>query len=363
MVYAFVGMPCQIEGLRKLQYVLEEEWAKDIEFTIGLFCRENWVFSCFRALIEDDFGIDMKEIEKFDIKKGKIVIKRKGGKITKIPLKASKPYVRINCKVCFDFAAELADISVGSVDSPNGWSTVIVRTERGMKILKEAEKEGYIEVKLLDNPKLTIKLSTEKKEEALKESLLRKEYGFEIKHFKTYDLSFEEIKSQASGKNFDNLVEEVIDAGACTSCGTCSAACDKGILVIQYARPELEGECPQDCNLCYLACPRVALPKREIENNIFFNATKDEGFGKYIDIFSVRATDEEILKKAQDGGAVTAILSYALEKGIIDGVISIKSDDWKPVPVISKNREELLNTAGTIYSSSTPLPLLKKVKK
>ena len=51
------------------------------------------------------------------------------------------------CSVCTDFTAELADISVGSVGSAEGWSTVITRTERGDELVRGASERGYIEVK------------------------------------------------------------------------------------------------------------------------------------------------------------------------------------------------------------------------
>ena len=47
-----------------------------------------------------------------------------------------------------DFTSEQSDISVGSVGSPDGWSTIILRTEKGLKLLKNAEKDGYIKPKI-----------------------------------------------------------------------------------------------------------------------------------------------------------------------------------------------------------------------
>ena len=42
-----------------------------------------------------------------------------------------------------DFTSELSDISVGSVGSEEGWSTIIVRTDKGLELLKNAEKDEY----------------------------------------------------------------------------------------------------------------------------------------------------------------------------------------------------------------------------
>ena len=43
------------------------------------------------------------------------------------------------CRFCDDFTAKLADISVGSVGSKKGYSTVIVRSKAGEKLLKNID--------------------------------------------------------------------------------------------------------------------------------------------------------------------------------------------------------------------------------
>ncbi|HXY82245.1 MAG TPA: Coenzyme F420 hydrogenase/dehydrogenase, beta subunit C-terminal domain, partial [Candidatus Saccharimonadales bacterium] len=50
---------------------------------------------------------------------------------------------------CDDFTAEFADISVGAIGSPSGYSTILARTENGLDLVKQAEKAGYIELREL----------------------------------------------------------------------------------------------------------------------------------------------------------------------------------------------------------------------
>ena len=47
--------------------------------------------------------------------------------------------VEKGCVYCDDFTAKLADISVGSVGSEDGYSTVIVRSEKGKKLLDKLD--------------------------------------------------------------------------------------------------------------------------------------------------------------------------------------------------------------------------------
>ena len=149
---AVVGLPCQINGLRKLQYFPyhakhDFELGKDgkpvklpkIEYLIGLFCMEKFEYNSLKEVLSK-YGIDIKDVEKFDIKKGKLLVYVNGEK-KEIDLKEIE--ICSGCKMCRDFDAELADVSIGSVGSPNGYSTIIIRTEKGEEIKNAVElKEG-----------------------------------------------------------------------------------------------------------------------------------------------------------------------------------------------------------------------------
>ncbi len=370
MSLAYVGLPCQLEGLRKtevLSETLKQDWPGKVSLYVGLLCRENWAYTCFRALIEDDYSLKLDEVSKFDIKKRNIVaFKRDGGKL-EFPLEESRPYVRAGCQVCLDFTGELSDISVGAVGSPMKWSTVIVRTEKGMELLKGAEKEGYVEVKPIEEVKpgtwLVKKLSKEKKEEALKEAEIRGDEGIKVSHISSLDKSVKELIKEAEGKGYDELEYEVIDGGLCSACGACVAVCPSGCLRIVDERPTLlEGCKPEECNACYLACPRVSLPLAELKSLIFNDGQSyEDGLGEFLGVYAARASDPKVLERGQDGGAVTALLSYALDKNIVSGVVSVREGEkpWMPVPAVSKNSEELLETSGTFYSYATTIPAVK----
>jgi len=153
---AFVGTPCQMLPLRKAEAIVEGAKIRPanlISFTIGLFCMENFEY---QRLIEEkvskNLGISPESVKKFDIKSGnfKIFV---DGEVKEIPLSELNEYVASGCKVCEDFASNFADISVGSVGSPEGKSTVIVRTEKGREIYLGALREGYIR-ELPEAPKI-----------------------------------------------------------------------------------------------------------------------------------------------------------------------------------------------------------------
>jgi len=178
------------------------------------------------------------------------------------------------------------------------------------------------------------------------------------------------------GKSFDDLYEKVIKAGICHICGACIAACIYGALVVRgetLKRLELKElevtpdiyesieELCEHCGFCYYNCPYNVFDLDEIEKKIF-GSVSNTILGHYKAIYSARATDKEILRRAQRGGATTAILKFLLDKKYVKGVIVAKTheiDAWKPIPSVVTKPSDLIGTQKTKY---TPSPQLIAVR-
>ncbi len=143
---AFVGMPCQIHAVRKLQLFspLSKEYGK-FTLIIGLFCFSNYSYDLMTNFIQGELGIPLISVKKMDVSHGKFYLYLNDDTIKKVPLKEIKKYTWESCQYCKDFSAEIADISVGSVGVPkNEWNSVVVRTEIGAKIFNEIVKAKKI---------------------------------------------------------------------------------------------------------------------------------------------------------------------------------------------------------------------------
>lgn len=171
---AIVGTPCQIRSYRRMQTSPRgaRKLAQAVQLAIGLFCMESYSYG---QLLEDYLrskNIDLSQVSRFEIKRGKFRVYVQGSEALNVPLKEIKEFARSSCAVCDDFTAEFADISVGGVGCPDGWSTVIARTPRGHEFLTEAEKAGWLELKPIDLGKhgieQVLKLSATKKAEVQK---------------------------------------------------------------------------------------------------------------------------------------------------------------------------------------------------
>jgi len=167
---AFVGVPCQIQSLKKAQLNNVKPFER-VKFSIGLFCSESFdYFGLIKKKIEGEMKIPLDQIAKTNIK-GKFFIYLKDGQQREIALKDIKGYVRRACEFCDDFAAEDADVSAGGVGL-DGWSAVLVRSELAEELVNGMIKDKVIEAKPLQEFKsaydLMIKLSKSKRSKAAK---------------------------------------------------------------------------------------------------------------------------------------------------------------------------------------------------
>jgi len=163
--------------------------------------------------------------------------------------------------------------------------------------------------------------------------------------------SFTELQERLKGgkDSFGRLMREVVDTGVCTHCGACVATCEF-LVWDESEKPKLTGKCT-GCGVCYAQCPRTIIAPRDL-------------IGRFQAAYTGRALNPEI--KGQDGGVVTALLLYALEKKLIDcAVVTAKSptEPWKPEPKVVFTKEELLETSGSVYSHcQTLIGLIDAIK-
>lgn len=174
---ALVGTPCNIEAMRKIQSLHDHNLRGDsVKILIGLFCTETfWYYELVQYL--EEMGIDMKDVSKFDISKGKFMIYTTNGE-EELSLRELEPFVRSSCDVCNDFSSEFADISAGSIGSDEGWTTLIIRTENAKDLISLAEDGKLIETKPLPSKDIAKikKISMNKKMKNWNNMLQQMEY-------------------------------------------------------------------------------------------------------------------------------------------------------------------------------------------
>lgn len=341
---AMVGTPCQILAATKINEYSEKTGGSPIDVKIGLFCMENFSYTYLKNFLEDN-DINLKDVEGFRIEENKFKVFLKNDNPFIVPLSSTESFKRKNCDICIDYTSDISDISVGSLGSPKGWSTVIIRTEKGKKILEAGEKEGYFETKTLtsEGKKLLERIAAKKKKENL-ENIMKREIVSRPVLYKRR-ITDEEIEEISSKCQFENLESDVISEGACVLCGACEYVCPPKIIQIDDRKPQRHGQCEEDCHACYFACPRTYLSKKIMSDDL-----ETKPLGDYLDILSVKSNKVQ----GQDGGAVTSILIYLLDKKLVDEVFIVGEDEeipWKPISKLTGDVQKVIGAAGTKYST------------
>lgn len=161
----------------------------------------------------------------------------------------------------------------------------------------------------------------------------------------------------------DSLEKNVVNAGKCVGCGACVLACPFSCLEYRSGKPVIVKEC-RVCGVCAYVCPQKSLPKKMVEKFVFHRERlAEEKFGVYYRIVAARAKDDEIRRRAQNGGAVSALLVFGLEEGFFDGIILSGLSGSRPLypePKLATTAREVLECAGTRYTYSPNILALSK---
>jgi formate dehydrogenase (coenzyme F420) beta subunit len=69
------------------------------------------------------------------------------------------------------------------------------------------------------------------------------------------------------------------------------------------------------------------------------------------DMYYAWSPDEEIAENGECGGAVTSIMKFLLEEGIVDAVLAVKkgSDLYDAVPTLISDPDKIIETAGSLH--------------
>jgi coenzyme F420 hydrogenase subunit beta len=158
----------------------------NINYRIGIFCMESFSYESLLKICEI-LSVDIKNAEKMDINKGKFFVYTKKGEELSVPIKEISHLAREDCEICYDLTSESADISIGSIGSPSGWNTVLIRTEKGKKLYEELISNNLIESKPISEVKpglpLLEKIAGSKKNKSKKHINSKKEENERVPNY------------------------------------------------------------------------------------------------------------------------------------------------------------------------------------
>lgn len=160
---AFVGTPCQIRAIRRMQMTDMKQHVGRVDLAIGLMCSECFDCEGLTGEIHRALSIDPESIVRMSVK-GRVQITAVHGTGI-LPLSKAKEHPRAACSPCADFSSELADISAGSLGLDR-WTFTVIRTQKGEQLFSQAEKAEVLRTGKVEGEtkalKLLRKLSQEK---------------------------------------------------------------------------------------------------------------------------------------------------------------------------------------------------------
>ncbi|MFX1239586.1 MAG: Coenzyme F420 hydrogenase/dehydrogenase, beta subunit C-terminal domain, partial [Promethearchaeota archaeon] len=155
-------------------------------------------------------------------------------------------------------------------------------------------------------------------------------------------------------KSFDDLIKDVHEPGICGECGGCVSFCSadeiKAIEMSESGPPRYynKDNCLK-CGICYLVCPQTHVLDKELNEKFNYKVS----IGNYKKVASSQSSSEEIQKNATDGGVVTALLTYLLDKKLINGAIVSKPEGpFNRSAFFATTKEELIEAAGSHFDLS-----------
>jgi coenzyme F420 hydrogenase subunit beta len=164
---AVVGSPCHVHAVRKIQHsavkFLKSSIGPAIKYCLGLFCAFNFFPEGTQTIIQA-LGFKPEDIESIDWRDtsetpfpGKFCARAKSGEKRSMDL--LQEYIILGgifdhprCRLCYDWANELADISSGDEVDEMGFhrqgskrSHTVVRSAAGRSLFDGAVSGGYLE--------------------------------------------------------------------------------------------------------------------------------------------------------------------------------------------------------------------------
>jgi coenzyme F420 hydrogenase subunit beta len=158
----------------------------------------------------------------------------------------------------------------------------------------------------------------------------------------------------AEAKGPQELACEVEQRLLCTLCGACVGMCP--YRVAYRGRIVVLDECSLSQGRCYSFCPRTPVDLDDVSQAVFGVPYAADELGTFEEIVMARARDGAIRFKAQYGGTVSALTSFALREGIIDSAVLTSSDErLLPSGTAVRDEAEVLACAGSNFVAAPTL--------
>ncbi|MDR1819469.1 MAG: Coenzyme F420 hydrogenase/dehydrogenase, beta subunit C-terminal domain [Methanobrevibacter sp.] len=185
---AVVVKPCDAMAINEL--VKRNRFNSENLFIIGLNCGGTLMPEPAQRMFELFYDLNPEDIIKEEIDKGQIIVLLKDGteKGVKIDELEEKGWGRReNCQRCEVKIPRNTDIVCGNWGATEGWTFTEVISEKGVKLINDAVKDGFIESKTPSDKQIEIRAKLEKIMEKLADKFQKKQLNTEYPSIEKWD--------------------------------------------------------------------------------------------------------------------------------------------------------------------------------
>lgn len=157
-------------------------------------------------------------------------------------------------------------------------------------------------------------------------------------------------------------VARVLRDDLCAGCGLCASVSGGAIAMTVagpgYNRPHVQGKVSAEAErIIDDGCPgSTVAPWSDV-------LPPSPYWGPAEAILTGHATDEAVRFAGSSGGAITGLLLFALESGLVDRVVQVNADPAFPTRnrvAVSRTAQEVIAAAGSRYAASSPLAAISE---
>lgn len=156
-------------------------------------------------------------------------------------------------------------------------------------------------------------------------------------------------------------IENISASYMCCNCGACDAICPKTAISFEESNigrmyAIVDSDKCISCGLCRKVCPSI--------DEMSTHSTFEDPFcGKVINVYTGRATNEDIFINAQSGGACSATLIHLFNSKKIDAAVVCQMEIGNPPSVRVKIITSVAEISSCQKSCYTPVPILSIIKR
>ena len=116
------------------------------------------------------------------------------------------------------------------------------------------------------------------------------------------------------------LLEQVLNQDLCSVCGACVGLCP--YFKVFKGKVARIFDCDLEQGRCFAYCPKTETDFEQLAQHYFRQSYRKEPLGNYRQIKVSKAGQKLSSGRFQNGGTVSALVTFALENGFIKAIVS-----------------------------------------